>query len=256
MTGEPLRREQVLNELQFLATVEHALIVEYLSVGCALGHDLEPEEGGATTTQGRDAASAASALAVSQMFHLRRVNLGLVDAGRSAQLERATSISSDSVAEITLSPPTLAQLQQLVDREEAIAKAVDERYARLVPAVTSVPVFEGELLEELRSVIVDDGSTHAGAVTFLRDSLGDLSPGDFLRATRRDPADTLERRLLDLSDRFYRLVLAALHERFAPSQDFFAAGTFRGFAVDAMDGLNDSIRVLVQRGLLPPFTLP
>jgi hypothetical protein len=77
-----------------------------------------------------------------------------------------------------------------------------------------------------------------------------------LRATRRDPADALEQRLLDLSDRFYRLVLAAIQERFAPSQDFFVAGTFRGFAVTAIDGLNDSNRVLVQRGLLPSFALP
>jgi hypothetical protein len=182
---------------------------------CALGHDLEAEEGGAITTQGRDAASAASALAVGQMFHLRRVNLGLIDAGRSAQLERAASISSDSVAEIALGPPSPAQLQELLDREEAIAKAVDERYALLGHAVTSDPVFEGVLLDELRSVIVDDGSTHAASVAALRDLLGDLAPAEFLRAT-----------------------------------------PFRGFAVTAMDGLNDSNRVLVQRGLLPPFTLP
>lgn len=255
MASGPLSREQVLDELEFLATVEHALIVEYLSVGCSLGHDLEPEEGGATTTQGRDAASAASALAVDQMFHLRRVNVGLVDAGRSARLERATSISSDSVAEVVLGPPSLAQLQRLLDREEAIAKAVDERYARLGPAVTSDAVFEGELLNELRSVIVDDGSTHAAAVATLRDSLGNLAPGQFLRATRREATDAFEQRLLDVSDRFYRLVLAALQERFA-SQEFFVAGTFRGLAVEAMEGLNDSNRVLVQRGLLPAFTLP
>lgn len=36
-----LSREQVLDELDFLATVEHALIVEYLSVYCALGYDLD-----------------------------------------------------------------------------------------------------------------------------------------------------------------------------------------------------------------------
>jgi hypothetical protein len=83
------------------------------------------------------------------MFHLRRVNLGLIDAGRSAQLERAASISSDSVAEIALGPPSPAQLQELLDREEAIAKAVDERYARLGHAVTSDRVFEGVLLDEL-----------------------------------------------------------------------------------------------------------
>jgi hypothetical protein len=255
MASGPLSREQVLDQLEFLATVAHALVVEYLSVGCALGHDLEPEEGGATTTQGRDAAAAASALAVDQMFRLRRVNVALVDAGRSAQLERAASISSGSVAEVALGPPSPAQLRGLLDREEAIAKAVDERYARLGPAVTSDPVFEGELLNQLRSVIVEDGSTHAAAVAALRDALGDLAPAHFLRVTRREPTDGFEQRLLDLSDRSYRLVLAALQERFG-SQDFFIAGTFRGFAVSAMAMLDDGNRVLVQRGLLPPFTLP
>jgi hypothetical protein len=256
MASAPLSREQVLDELEFLVTVEHALIVEYLSVGCALGHDLDAEEGGATTTQGRDAASAASSLAMEQMFHFRRVNVALVDAGRSAQLDRATSISSDSVAEIALGPPSPEQLQRLLEREESIAKAVDERYARLAPAVTSDAAFEGELLNELRFVIVDDGSTHATAAAALRASLGTIPPGEFLRATRREAADAFEQRLMDLSDRLYRLVRAALQERFAPSRDFFVAGTFRDFAVTAMDGLNDSNRALVQRGLLPPFTLP
>jgi hypothetical protein len=41
----PLSREQVLDELEFLATVEHALIVECLSVHCALGHDLPADQG-------------------------------------------------------------------------------------------------------------------------------------------------------------------------------------------------------------------
>jgi hypothetical protein len=104
--GGPLGREQVLDELELLATVEHALVVGYLSVCCALGHDLEPAEGGATTEQGREAAGAASALAVGEMFHVRRVNDRLVDAGRSAQLGRADSIPGGSGAELALGPPT------------------------------------------------------------------------------------------------------------------------------------------------------
>ena len=80
--GSPLSREEVLDELGFLATVEHALVVEYLSVFCALGHDLEADEGGATTDEGRNAASAASTLAMDEMFRLRNISFGLVDAGR------------------------------------------------------------------------------------------------------------------------------------------------------------------------------
>ena len=40
-----------------------------------------------------------------------------------------------------------------------MAMAVDERYTRLAPAVTTHPVFEGELLDEWRIVIVD-GDQH------------------------------------------------------------------------------------------------
>jgi hypothetical protein len=250
MSSEPLNREQVLDELDVLATVEHALIVEYLSVGCALGHDMEAEKGGATTTQGRNAAGAASSLAMGQMFHLKGINRGLVDAGRSVQLGRASSISGDSIAEIPLDPPSHAQLERLLEREEAIASAVDERYTRLRPAVTSDPVFEGDLLDELRFIIVDDGPTHAAAVATLRDSLGDLAPAEFLRATRREPTDTFEGRLLDVSDRSYRLIQAALQEHFASQH------SFRGLAISAMEGLDQINRALVQRGLLPPFTHP
>ena len=50
--ADPLNRDQILDELEYLATVEHALVVEYLSVFCALGHDLAAEEGGAPPTRG------------------------------------------------------------------------------------------------------------------------------------------------------------------------------------------------------------
>lgn len=255
MANGPLTREQVLDDLEFLATVEHALVVEYLSVCCALGHDLPAEDGGASTDQGREAAGTASSLALGAMFHLKGVNRFLVDAGRSAQLGRAASISSETVAEVALDPPTTAELAHLLEREAAIATAVDERYIRLAPAVTSDPVFEGDLLDALRSVIVDDGPTHAAALATLQDALRHLEPGDFLRATRREAADTFEQRLLDVSDRNYRSILAALQEQFV-QEDFFVAATFRRFAVSAMDGLDEINRALVQRGLLPPFTLP
>jgi hypothetical protein len=249
-----LSRDQVLDELGFLTTVEHALIVEYLSVCCALGHDLPSEEGGAATKQGRDAADQASGLAQVAMFRLKALNLGLVEAGRAAQLGRAASISSPSVAEIALGPPSPAQLERLLEREEAIASAVDERYARLRPAVTSDPLFEGDLLDHLRAVIIEDGPTHAAALADLRELLRDHVAADLLRATRREPADGFERRLLGVSDRTYDLVVSALTEQFA-QEDFFVARSFRALATRAMLNLDEINRPLVQRGLLPPFTL-
>jgi hypothetical protein len=253
MSDAPLDRAQVLDELEVLATVEHALIVEYLSVHCALGHDLDAEEGGATTEEGRQASDAAASLAQGEMFRLKDVNRALVAAGRSAQLGRASSVVTASGATLPLDPPSRAQLAQLRQREDDLAAAVDARYGWLRPAVISDAVFDGDLLTTFRSV-VDDGTTHADAVTSLRTALGDVPPAFFLRAIRRETNDAFEQRLLDVSDRGYQSILAALGESFA-QEDFFAAGAFTRFAVSAMTSLDDVHRLLVQRGLLPPFTL-
>lgn len=239
---------QVLDELERLATVEHALVVEYLSVCYALGHDLEADEGGATTSQGRNAASAASILALGDMIHLKRISNVLVAAGRFAELGRATSIPTSS-ASVPWAPPTATELQHLLEREEWIASAVDALYMRLRHGLTSVTDLDSHVIDEVRAV-VDDAATHATAVAALRDSLGDLSPDDYLRATRREAADPFEQRLLDLSDRIYGLILASLQDRFAPRSP-----TGPGLATSAMDTLHDANRILVQRGLLPPFTL-
>jgi hypothetical protein len=248
--GSPLTRAQALDELEFLAKVEHALVVECLSVCYALGYDLGADEGG-PTAQGSEAAGAAMSLAQhTEMFHLDDLNVALVHANRAAQLDWAASIPGGPGPDIPLGPPDLAQLQQLAAREYAIATAVDDRYARLVPAVTSSPVFDGDLLTELQTVIVDHGSGHAAAFAAVTDPLTGLAPADYLRATRRDAADAFEQRLLDASNRAYALVIAALRDQ------FMAAGGFSSPAVSAMRVLDDINRLLAQRGLLPPFTSP
>jgi hypothetical protein len=250
MATSPLTADEVLDELAFLATVEHALIVEYLSVCSALGHDLAADEGGATTKQGSNAAGAASALALGQMFRLKHLCQALIDAGRLPELGRASGIASGAGTELSLDPPNAAQLTALTAREKAIAWALDERYVRLHAAVTTDPVFADDLLQELRHLIVDEGPTHGGALVGLQDALGEGPvSADLLRATRRDAADSFEQRLLDSSDRSYALVVAILRERFAPGST-----TSGALAVTAMETLDQINRVLVQRGLLPPFT--
>jgi hypothetical protein len=246
MTG-PLSRDEILAELEFLATVEHALIVEYLSVLCALGHDLPADEGGPLTDEARNAAGAASALAQSEMFTLADINRALLKADRFAPLERAAAIPSDSGPDIALDPPTEAQLRRLLEREDAIATAVDKRYARLLPAVTSAG-FEPDLLAELQGII-EGGARHREALGGLRDALGDPPPVDVLRATRRDTNDEFEQRLLEASDRGYRVVVGVLRERFTPQSTTPASLPFS--AMQALDSVN---RLLAQRGFLPPFT--
>src|SRR5712691_5712045 len=71
-------------------------------------------------------------------------------------------------------------------------------------------VFDDALTDELRSVIVDAGQSHAAAFAGFRQALGDLASADVLRATRRDAADDFEQRLLDATDRAYRLTVQLL----------------------------------------------
>ena len=255
MASALLTRDEVLDELEFLATATHALIVEYRTLCCAFGNGLSAEEGGTAGDQGREASSVAAALALSRMFHLKSINVNLVEAGRSPQLGRADAISSVSVAEIPLRPPSAEQLADFLAREEAIARAMDERYKRLEPAITTTPVFQDSLLENIRRTILEEGSIHGSGVAGLRAVVGDTPPADLVIVCGREPADAFDERLLKVSDLGYRLMLSALGDQFGQT-DPFAAGSFRALATDAMIGQDEVHSLLVVRGLLPPFTLP
>jgi len=234
---DPPTRDQVLDELELLAGVEHALVVEHLTLCCMLGHDLAAEDGGPTTPEGATAARAARSLAIQEMFHLKRVSLALADAGRPVGLDRATSISSPSVPEIPLDPPGGTDLGRWSERGAAIAAAVDERFRALA------------LAEE---VIDEDGPTHVAAFAAVQEALGPRDPAEVVRVTRRRPDDGFEERLLAAGFNLYDLVVTALREAYS-SPD--APPGFRQLATSAMSGLDDTHRLLVQRGLLPPFAL-
>ena len=128
-----------------------------------------------------------------------------------------------------LVPPDAAQLERFLARAQAIATAVEERYAKLLPAVTSDPVFEDPLLEHVRAIVVEDAPTHTASLVDLRTLLPDGVPAGLLRATRRQASNAFEQRMLDASDRIYDLVLSTLREQFEHT-DFFVARSFRSLA--------------------------
>jgi hypothetical protein len=242
--------DEILDELDDLASVEHSICVEYLSIHCALGHDLEPADDGAAAQHVAQAAQAASGAAFSEMRHVRVMNRALVSAGRAPQLGRASSIRRESGSEVALGPLTVTQLERLLERERAIASAVDERYARLRRELESpTPVFEGDLLSEMVSLL-SPGPDHSGLPATLMEQLEGLAPSDYLRAIPREPGDEFEGRLLDLSDHCYRLVVGSLQIWFDHDAEVFSA---RSQAVDTMNALNGLNRLVVERGLLPAF---
>src|SRR3954452_9841705 len=99
--------DEVLAEVGTLATLEHFFIVECLSVQCALGHDLEATEGGASDPRGRAAADGLTIYAQNKLMHrFRRLNDALIQGGADARLDRADRVSSASHAEVPLEPPS------------------------------------------------------------------------------------------------------------------------------------------------------
>jgi hypothetical protein len=248
----PLTSDQVLDELDFLTTVCHAVLVEALTIQGAAGRDLPADQFGPINDQADGLAQVASGIALGEMFRLKRLNDALLAAGRPGETGRATSISSDSVPEISLAPLTPEQFIDIVPRELAIGRAIGERYGRLVPAVTTAPVFSGGLLTQIQGVI-EDGQGYPAALAGYRDPLGGVPSGKVVRATRRESADDSEQNLLDTSDRAYRLLVELLGQAFTPPPEGQLGASVQP-AIEAMnitDGINSE---LTRRGLLPPFT--
>jgi hypothetical protein len=246
----PLTRDQVLAELDFLASVEHSLIVEYLSVHCALGHDLEPTDAGTAAQNVAAAAGVASSAAQSEMVQLSLVKDALLSTGAPPlELTRAESVRGTSAAAIPLGPLSRQQLEQLVARELELARAVDERYARLRDTVAATPaLFDGDVLVAVNKAL--DAADHSLFAADLKKKLDGIPPSVYLRATPHAPKDDLEERLLDLSDHSYRLLVRIVQIFFNPADQ----GVEFADAVDTMNAVDKVNRVLVGRELLPPFT--
>jgi len=248
-----LTREQVLDELEDLSAVEHALCVEYLFLWCALGDGVAlPREPSEVELDVAAAAEKAFGLADREMRLLAKVNRALVAAGRGPNLRRATSVRSASAGAppVALAPLKAAQLDGFQDRERAVAVAVDERYARL--PTTLEPPADPDAEDPLAEIelIVQDGSGHAAAFAGLQAALTNLAPEHYLRARSDEPANDLQRDLRAIADAYYRTVLVTLHAGMAHPE----IGIFP--SISAMGVLGDFLPRLVELGLLPAFTLP
>ena len=96
------------------------------------------------------------------MFQVKNVVRALDGRRPFLKLGRATSITGTDGTAISLEPPGEPELLDLLDREEAIARAVDARYAALAPAVTDVVAFSDDV-----RLVVDRGEAHTDPVSAL-----------------------------------------------------------------------------------------
>jgi hypothetical protein len=221
-------REELLAELDHLATVEHALCVEYLFLDCAL-----VDRGPGIN------------LALGTMFQLRRVNEALVMAGQSGNMSRAAQVRG--IPPLAFAPLDASQLDGVLGRESAIAAAVDARYAIAGSLLSLVADLDPGLRDRIDGV-VDSGAGHAAEFISFRESLAGRPPAEYLRPVR-EPADDSDTTLRSISQGGYRLIIQLLQEQFAGPGGL----TMLALARDAMRTLDGILFLLAERNLLPLF---
>jgi hypothetical protein len=219
-------REKLLDELDHLATVEHALCVEYLFLDCALAERGSGEN-----------------LALAAMSQLRQLNDALVLAGQPGNMTRAAQVRG--TPPVAFAPLDASQLDGVLDREYTIAAAVDARYAVAVGLLASVADLDPELRDRIAATIAS-GAGHVAAFVSFRDSLAGLP---FLRPVR-EPADEVESTMRSMSQREYGLIVQLLENHFAGAADDL---TLLALARTAMRTLDDILTLLAERDLLPLF---
>ncbi|MEU4695078.1 ferritin-like domain-containing protein [Actinoplanes sp. NPDC023714] len=255
-----MTRDEVIEELTYLATVEHALAVEYLFAHLSLDAPMRlPESPDDRTRRIHAAATEVFSIAVDEMRHLRWANEALTLLGAPPSLGRAERIGRSLDRPFALEPLTPEQLAWFIEVErpsQVIGTGVDGMYVRLHTTVDRRPDLfpDRERIVHLLKLIIDEGDDHFHRFTAVQGHLAGLDPADYLREFVEKPADELAVQLQELADQNYTALLTALRLTFALGDA--AGGLLIEQSRRAMFNLHETNHVLAARGILPRFALP
>jgi len=230
----------LVDELDHLATVEHALCVLYLWFHCALGDVVEPGPAGGQ----------AGLMAQDQMRRIRGTNRALVRAGGTATVGRATHVRNDAGAPVELPTPEPGALDTFLNRCGPVTAALDGRYGHLGDLAVSV---EPSVREEIDAAVAT-GVLHTAELATLRDGLAGLGPAEYIRVRPAavPVAGTAEAGLQRLGDLYYRTIVEAVRLGMTYEDDL---GDLIPSTTTTMFKLEEVHRKLAERGHLPTFTL-
>ncbi|MGW6979081.1 ferritin-like domain-containing protein [Streptomyces sp. NPDC054932] len=258
-------RQDVLDEITRLATVEHALCLEYLYAHYSLNAPMTLPEGTPEDVPARRVFAAAQeifAVAEDEMRHLRWVNEILGVLGLPLQLDRPADdfiIQRQTGTRFKLERLTPRQLKWFIAVEKPSAQidpdGIDGMYVRLHHTIVNHPdeFPQAERLAHLIKLIIDEGDDHYHRFTAIQGHLAGLAPDSYLR--RLDPPnDPLDLELLRLADLNYAMVLGALRTTLQAGDS--AGGLLRAQAVRSMQNLHELNHRLAARGVAPRFGAP
>lgn len=260
----PMTKAAVIDELEYLATVEHALSIEYLYAHYSLDAPLElPDgpDGGDVPERTRKIFAAARQIfliAVDEMRHMRWVNEALTLLRRPPSVGRADIIGRWTFnRDFKLERLTRDQLNWFIDVEkpsQAIGQGIDGMYVHVLRSIEDQrDQFEDpDSLIALIKLIIDEGVDHYRRFQAVQDHLKGLEEEDYLRKLTRVP-DQEDARLLDMADEMYHTLLNALAASFRAGDK--GGGLFFDQARRTMESLHELHHRLAGNDLAPRFNL-
>ncbi|TKB71209.1 MAG: hypothetical protein E8D46_17735 [Nitrospira sp.] len=261
---KPLDRVTIIDRLSRLASVEHALAIEYLYAYYSLG--LPPTRPpGLGTVQAciYTAGTEIFQVAIDEMRHLRAVNEILIELGAPWQLDRADIIGEDFDGDgvafqrpFALRPLDRTQLGWFIAVEAASQNQGDENtidgmYTLILRSVAVSDEFSADQknrLSALIKVIIDEGIDHYARFSRAKTALAGIPENEYLKVQTGPEtvaAGHPDSVLQDAADAAYLVVLRSLDYVFQVGDS--QRGAMMESARRAMYNMDDAARSLAAR---------
>ena len=269
-------RATIVDRLQYLASIEHALMIEYLYAYYSID---APVQRPPLTETGLlrlyEAASTVLGVAIDEMRHFRWVNEILVLLGETPVLARAAQTEDKDgngrylPHEFRLTAATQAQIDWFIAVEQPSQKVdpevksdtIDGMYTRLFLSIRQSAEISDEIKDRvlhLIKLIIDEGYDHFQRFRRVRQLLPQPPDESHLR-TVTDPAPLAEihaAKALELRvDRSYEVILNLLLVVFGRG-DREHGQLLEATRIAMVDSLDVECRLLIAAGGAPLFTLP
>ncbi len=292
--GPILNLEEIKTELTYLATVEHALAVQYLYAYYSVNTPFkEPSDPDLRTFRLWKGANEIFKIAIDEMSHLRWANQVLKLLGAPTIVKRASKLGRRFQTPFYLQSLTNTQLQWFVDVERPSRSTImglDGMYVGIQNSLQKIPTddkFTPEIQRravEIIKLIIDEGeghyvrfSTAQQNLAFYDDSGRGILPsyirqgnwsqqsepkpkpnvpgGVLYGAPQREPKDSEGKQLQKQSDALYFTLLVLLKIAFAMENERISGASLRK-AIALMFKMNNINFQLAAKEMTPLFTIP
>lgn len=269
-----LSRDEVIERLRYLATVEHGLMVEYLYAHYSINTPRGAPGANADEQFLFGIARTVLGVAIDEMRHFRWVNEILRELGQTPVIDRVSALrdlDSDNrfiSHQFSLEPLTDARLQWFVDVERPSQftdptladDTIDGMYTRLLLSIRQNDEFTPEeraRLVHLIKLIIDEGYDHYSRFSNAQTAMAKVGTPTRTRLGSSPaplPSGHAAKVAEMAADRAYSVVLTTLNLVFASANR--RTGDLLQAARYAMYALDDAAHEVIRLGGAPLFTLP